>query len=422
MIVTFAEHSRRFSLRFRPDGQVRRETVTRRGACVDEHRAPGELRHRFADGDELLRTPHRRISAETADTAAHVLERPLLQVGTQAEAALRELSRDAEVTLVLSGLHQHIAAGRESSDGSDGSDGSDDGGARTDERRMCAVEATLEHGLTEAVPWDLTGSLTAALADAERIVDRLRARAARRRADTVPGRADVLLAPGRAGAFFHELVGHPMEADVLRSGTVYLRPGVRLAPEWLTVVDGAVRAAAGFRARIDDEGSACTEAVLIRRGVVAVPMTDRVTAGFDARFGPTGHGRRLDYRHPPIPRMTHTCALADAPAEPPGRDWIEPCRLRPETVNPATGDFTFLALAPLLHRLDAPPRRLPRLRLTGNARTALAALRPADPTVEEDARARRGCGKLGQFPLPVTFANAGMVLPAGTVSIEVAGP
>ncbi|WP_067901364.1 metallopeptidase TldD-related protein [Actinomadura chibensis] len=409
MIVTFAEHSLRFSLRFRPDGQVRRTAVTRRGACFDEHRGAGEVRHRFADGDALLRAPRRRFSAETAETAARVLERPLARVGPRAEAALRELSRDARVTLVLSGLHQHVAAGAE-------------GGGGTDERRMCAVEAVLEQGLAEAAPWDLTGPLTSALAGAERIVDRLRDRAARRRADAVPGRADVLLAPGRAGAFFHELVGHPMEADVLRSGVVYLRPGVRLGPEWLTVADGAVRAAAGFRARIDDEGSACTEAVLIRRGVVARAMTDRVTAGFDARFRPTGHGRRLDYRHPAIPRMTHTCAFADAPAEPPDREWIEPYGLRPETVNPATGDFSFLALAPTLHRPDAPPLRLPRLRLAGNARTALAALRPADPTVVEDARARRGCGKLGQFPLPVTFANAGMVLPAGTVSIEVAGP
>ncbi|WP_187437902.1 metallopeptidase TldD-related protein [Actinomadura decatromicini] len=409
MIVTFAEHSLRFSLRFRPDGQVRRKAVTRRGACFDEHRGSGEVRHRFADGDGLLRAPHRLISADTAETAARVLERPLLRVGPRAEAALRELSRDARVTLVLSGLHQHVAAGA-------------DDHVDTDERGMCAVEAILERGLAEAVPWDLTGPLASALAGAERIVDRLRDRAARRGADTVPGRADVLLAPGRAGAFFHELVGHPMEADVLRSGVVYLRPGVRLAPEWLTVSDGAVRAAAGFRARIDDEGSACTEAVLVRRGVVAVPMTDRVTAGFDARLEPTGHGRRLDYRHPAIPRMTHTCALAAAPPEPPERDWIEPYGLRPETVNPSTGDFTFLALAPMLHRLDEPPLRLPRLRLAGNARTALAALRPADPAVGEDGRARRGCGKLGQFPLPVTFANAGMVLPAGTVSIKVAGP
>ncbi|WP_067455041.1 metallopeptidase TldD-related protein [Actinomadura macra] len=408
MIVVFAEHSLRFSLEFRPDGQVRREAVVRRGACVDEHLGHGEVLHRFADGDELLRAPRRPVGAETAETAARVLERPLIQPGAESEAVLRELSRDARVTLVLSGLHQHVAAGS-------------DGGAHADERRLCTLEAVLERGLAESAPWRLAASPAVGLADAECVVERLRGRDVRARADEVPERADVLLAPGRAGAFFHELVGHPMEADVLRSGTVYLRPGVRLAPEWLTVVDGAVRAAEGYRARIDDEGSACTEAVLISRGVVAEPLTDRATAGHDARLQPTGHGRRLDYRHPAIPRMTHTCALAEAPAEPPPHDWIEPYGFRPETVNPATGDFTFLAFAPLLRRWDAPPLRLPRLRFTGNARTVLAALRPADPGVCEDARARSGCGKLGQFPLPVTFANAGLLLSAGTMSIEAVG-
>ncbi|QXJ24699.1 peptidase C69 [Actinomadura graeca] len=411
MIVVFAEHSLRFSLEFRPDGQVRRDAVVRRGACVDEHLGPGEVLHRFADGDELLRAARRPVTAETAEVAARVLERPLARVGAEAEAALRELSRDTRVTLILSGLHQHVAAGG-------------DGGAHTDERRVCAVEAILERGITEAVTWRRAVPPPGSLAAAGRIVDRLRRRGACARADTVPAHADVLLAPGRAGAFFHELVGHPMEADVLRTGTVYLRPGVRLGPEWLTVVDGAVRAAEGYRALIDDEGSACTEAVLVSRGVVAEPMTDRAVAEHDARLRPTGHGRRLDYRYPAIPRMTHTCAFADTDAgpEPPPRDWIEPYGLRPETVNPATGDFSFLALAPLLRRWDAPPLRLPRLRIAGNARTVLAALRPADPRVREDGRARRGCGKLGQFPLPVTFANAGVLLPAGTVSITAAGP
>ncbi|GAA5050237.1 TldD protein [Thermocatellispora tengchongensis] len=408
MITSFAEHTLRFSLELRPDGSVRRRSAVRRGACLEEHHGPGEVVHRFADGDELLREPRRRVERQVADAAREVQERPHAEAGPEAEDALRALSRETGLTLVLSGLHQHVAAGG-------------DGAARTGERLVCTLEAAPGPGAagSEAVPWRPDLPLAANLAEAGRAVERVRARESARRTGEVPAGRDLVLRPGRAGAFFHELVGHPMEADVLRSGTGYLAPlaGRRVAPEWLSVVDGATRAAAGYRAAFDDEGTPCSEVALIDRGVVGRPMTDLATARLTGQ-APTGHGRRLDYRHPAIPRMTHTCALADATAEPAPHEWIEPCGLLLESMNLATGAFAFLAPAPLLRRQDGPPLRLPPLRIAGDALRVLAALSPSDPGVAEYARARRGCGKLGQFPLLVTFANSGVRLPAHAVSIE----
>jgi TldD protein len=49
----------------------------------------------------------------------------------------------------------------------------------------------------------------------------------------------------------------------------------------------------------------------------------------------------------------------------------------------------------------------------------LAQLQPGPARIAESCRATGGCGKLGQFPLLVSFANAGFVLPAGSVRIEV---
>ncbi|WP_405646274.1 metallopeptidase TldD-related protein [Streptomyces uncialis] len=426
----FAEHSHRLRRVYRERGTDEARTERRWGACVETHDGRGHVTHRFADGADLFADRTRPVGARVAQRARGLADRPLFAPDDAADKVLRDLARDG-TELTLGVLHQHVAAG-------------DDAWVTVDERLWCTVEvgaraADGTHG-TEVVPWPVDGD---AAEGAERVgaaVAALRSRLALPLADTVPEGCDLVLDPGRAGAFFHELVGHPMEADVVASGTSYLgrRADLPVAPGWLTVVDGGGRAARGLRSAVDDEGTACRDAVLIDGGRVGEPMTDLATAGL-LGTAPTGHGRRLDYRHPAIPRMTHTAALVgDAPGgtgvgDAPGGigsdgggrrwpvprgEWIAPLDLQLQVMNIATGAFVFRSYTPLHHGPDGTVRRLPPLDLRGDGLTVLAGLAPVTTRAVEYGRATKGCGKLGQFPLVVTFANAGVRIPSGLVGVR----
>jgi TldD protein len=117
----------------------------------------------------------------------------------------------------------------------------------------------------------------------------------------------VVLAPGDAGVFLHEAVGHGLEADFIRKrlSTFTDRVGERVASPLCTVVDDGAQPGRYGSINIDDEGEPSRENVLIEDGVLRGYLHDRISARF---FGvaPTGSGRRQSFRHVPMPRMTTT--------------------------------------------------------------------------------------------------------------------
>jgi len=118
----------------------------------------------------------------------------------------------------------------------------------------------------------------------------------------------VVLDPVIAGVFVHEAFGHLSESDFVyendRLKDVMVL-GRRFGGEHLNIVDGA--AVPGLRGsyKYDDEGVPATRSYLIKEGVLVGRLHSRETA---AKMGekPTGNARALDYRHPPIVRMTNT--------------------------------------------------------------------------------------------------------------------
>lgn len=414
MIRVFAEHARRAAHVHRPDGTERSDVTQATGCCADVHDGRGHVTHRFSDGPPSTAVPLPGVPVAASVTAAvrALPGRELYEPDDATAKTLRELAQDGGVELTLGAYHQHVAAGT-------------DAAVVTDERLVCTVEASARtpQGVpcSEVVPWAAFGDPAESAARVAAAIDALHARRRLPWREDVPGGCDLVLLPGRAGAFFHELVGHPMEADVFASGTSFLagRAGRRVAPEWLHVVDGGEPVGHGWRAGVDDEGTPRRPAVLIDRGRVGEPLTDLATAllrGAD----PTGHGRRLDHRHPAIARMTHTeagVAPGTAPSPPPG-DWIAPFDLQLQTMNLATGSFVFRSHTPLHHTADGTVHRLPPLDLYGEGPRVLAGLEPAGTESAGYGRATKGCGKLGQFPLVVTFANAGIRLPAGLVTLR----
>ena len=137
------------------------------------------------------------------------------------------------------------------------------------------------------------------------------------------GEFTVLLGPGWPGVLLHEAVGHGLEGDFNRKGTSAFsgRIGQRVAAPGVTVIDDGTLLGVGDQGRrgslsIDDEGTPTQENVLIEDGILKGYMQDRLNArlmGVPA----TGNGRRENYAHAPMPRMTNTFMRAgnDDPAE-----------------------------------------------------------------------------------------------------------
>ncbi len=132
------------------------------------------------------------------------------------------------------------------------------------------------------------------------------------------GECTVLLGPGWPGVLLHEAVGHGLEGDFNRKGTsAYAgRIGERVAAPGVTVVDDGAIADRRGSLGIDDEGTPTGETVLIEDGVLRGYMQDRLNARLMG-VEPTGNGRRQNYRHAPMPRMTNTFMRSggDDPAE-----------------------------------------------------------------------------------------------------------
>jgi TldD protein len=136
--------------------------------------------------------------------------------------------------------------------------------------------------------------------------------------DAPAGEMPVVLAPGHAGVFIHEAVGHLLEADFTRKKTsiFWNKMGVRVGSPLVTIYDDPT--IPGFRGSyaIDDEGTVPQKTPLIEKGVIVGLLQDKLSARIMGR-ATTGHGRRQDYTDFPIPRMANTFIDAgqDDPAD-----------------------------------------------------------------------------------------------------------
>lgn len=151
----------------------------------------------------------------------------------------------------------------------------------------------------------------------EGVEDELKSRLAaaaepRDRAVPVPaGQTDAILAGGSASVFFHEVLGHPLEADAADSPLRGL-PDARLAVSDLEVTDDPRRLDLFGGYESDDEGTAPRPARLLASGRLGSRLTDRAHA---TPPGSTGHGRRAGPAEVPRPRGANILVAAGS-AEP----------------------------------------------------------------------------------------------------------
>ena len=133
------------------------------------------------------------------------------------------------------------------------------------------------------------------------------------------GYKTVVLGGMMGGMLAHEAVGHTVEADLVRGGSV-AGPNLnkRVASDLVTMVDFAHTyngAPAPLPVFLDDEGTKAADAVLIRDGILTGYMNDRETA---AEYGmvPAGNARGWTFADEPLIRMRNTCIL-------PGKSTVE---------------------------------------------------------------------------------------------------
>ncbi len=125
------------------------------------------------------------------------------------------------------------------------------------------------------------------------------------------GEMQVVLGPGWPGILLHEAVGHGLEGDFNRKQTSAFAGllGERVAAPGVTVIDDGTITGRRGSLTVDDEGTPSQHTVLIEDGILKGYMQDRMNARLMG-VAPTGNGRRQDFAHSPLPRMTNTYMLA----------------------------------------------------------------------------------------------------------------
>ena len=221
------------------------------------------------------------------------------------------------------------------------------------------------------------------------------------------GTYPVILDPELAGVFIHEAFGHLSEADF-----VYENPqaremmtlGRRFGKPVLNVGDNG--AASGLRGTLpfDDEGTPTQDTALIKDGILVGRLHSRETA---AAMGerPTGNARAISFRHPPIVRMTNTY-IAGAPGGASFEDLIGDVKLGVYACGAFGGqtmleNFSFTAAYGRMIRDGRVAELVKDVVLAGNLFQTLDRI----DHIAADFRWNQmggGCGKAGQYPLPVT--------------------
>jgi hypothetical protein len=220
--------------------------------------------------------------------------------------------------------------------------------------------------------------------------------ASQARANPRPGKTSVLLAPAAAAVLLHELVGHPLEGDLLLRGASpwHGRTGERLTSLALSVSDDPTRTDLPGSFSADDEGEPGQSRELLAHGVIAGVLADRQSA---AALGVApGNARRATVHAHPRPRISNLVARAADPLpHPPRREaTIEVSALASGTLEPASGAILLQVRTSYALRRGERARRLAPFTLVGSLSAVceglLAAAEPTLPATEPGWCAKDG--------------------------------
>ncbi|MBL8020597.1 MAG: TldD/PmbA family protein [Leptospirales bacterium] len=212
------------------------------------------------------------------------------------------------------------------------------------------------------------------------------------------GTHTVILSPAMVGLLSHEAIGHTVEADFVKSGSVAQgKIGQMVASELVTLCDSGkseIRDFAGGIIPVDDEGVVAGNTTIIEKGKLVSYLHNRESA---AEFGvaPTGNARAWEFSDEPLIRMRNTYVA-------PGKDRLEDMIAGidsgyyiegPEGGQAdATGEFMFGASRVRAIRRGKLAEPIQKVTVSGNA---FDVLRSVD-AVSQDFRWDLGSGHCGK--------------------------
>ena len=219
------------------------------------------------------------------------------------------------------------------------------------------------------------------------------------------GTYPVVLDPRLAGVFVHEAFGHLSEADFVYENAQakeMMTLGRRFGSEIVNIGDDG--SAAGLRGTLpyDDEGTPTRDTRLIEKGILVGRLHSRETAAAMGESA-TGNARAINYRHPPIVRMTNTYIEGGQGTF---EDLIRDIKLGVYAVDATGGqtfleNFSFTASHGYMIRDGKLAELVKDVTLAGNLFQSLQAIDAVAGDFQWNQMGG-GCGKGGQFPLPVT--------------------
>jgi TldD protein len=217
----------------------------------------------------------------------------------------------------------------------------------------------------------------------------------------------VVLDPVLAGVFAHEAFGHLSESDFVyqndRMRQVMVL-GKKFGQKHLNIVDDPTLPRLRGSYKYDDEGTRTGGTYLIREGVLEGRLHSRETA---ARMGEkaTGNARAINYLFAPIVRMSNTFIEPGSTSFEEILGDIEEGVYVKDCYGGTTSleMFTFSGGEARMIRKGKLAELLRPVVLTGNVFTTLQNIDAIGNDLEMNQGG--GCGKSGQYPLPVSIGS-----------------
>jgi TldD protein len=121
-----------------------------------------------------------------------------------------------------------------------------------------------------------------------------------------PGKYNVILNPEICGTFFHEAIGHALEADALREKNTCVSLGEQVSTEELTLYDNPTIKGYWGSYEYDDEGIKSKKNTLIKNGKIVNFMNDLQSYSDITGLKKTANARMQGIHDVPIVRMSNT--------------------------------------------------------------------------------------------------------------------
>jgi TldD protein len=231
------------------------------------------------------------------------------------------------------------------------------------------------------------------------------------------GKFRALIENSLVGVLAHESFGHLSEGDYVMVGESPLtgKVGTKLGTEHATIVDHGtpkIRQFGGLWVPYDDQGTKANETTILDKGVLKHYLHSRGTAQH-LQQEPTGNCRAVHFGFFPIPRMTNTYFAPGSLTKEEALELLGTGVYAIQTSGgqvEGDGSFLFKAIRGYWVEKGEILRPIREVALSGNILQLLSKVEGATKDLHIYAGYFGGCGKEGQFPLPVGTGGPKLVV------------